>query len=139
MIQSRPVTGRKVVAACQFRTPGGSSDRHVRLDSGVKNALPPVRGPGRRVAPLVLVAGAAFIWGVGSGARYVPPVERAAKEFTSAWARGDYARMYAQVDERTRASTPVTAFADAYRAAAATATTLRIRFGKPGRTHGDEV
>ena len=105
----------------------------------MKGALSPVRSPGRRLAPLLLVAGAAFIWGVGSGARYVPPAERAAKEFTSAWARGDYARMYAQVDDRTRASTPVTAFADAYRAAAATATATRVRFGKPGKPDGNEV
>jgi hypothetical protein len=93
----------------------------------------------RRVAPLLLVAGAAFIWGVGSGARYVPPAERAAKAFTSAWAHGDYARMYAQVDDRTRAGQPVTAFADAYREATATATATRMRFGKPRRPRGDEV
>jgi cell division protein FtsI/penicillin-binding protein 2 len=93
----------------------------------------------RRIAPLMLVAGAAFIWGAGSGARYVPPAERTAKAFTSAWARADYARMYEAVDDSTRASQPVTEFANAYRAASATATVVRMKFGKPRKPRGDRV
>jgi peptidoglycan glycosyltransferase len=99
----------------------------------------PDRPRARRAVPLLLVAGASFVWGVGSGARHIPASQRTVESFTEAWERGDYARMYTLVDERTRSARPLTAFAEAYARAAATATVRHLRFGPPRRPEGERV
>jgi hypothetical protein len=95
--------------------------------------LPPFRGRQSRRLRLLVIAGAAviafaagLIVGSGSGEA---PAQRVAARFTSAWERGDWARMWelSAGPRRPRAST----FASRYRGAAATATVADIRFGRP--------
>jgi hypothetical protein len=53
-----------------------------------------------------------------------------AEAFVHAWARGDYAQMYADVDDATRRAYPVTAFANRYRTALGLSTATGAVIGK---------
>ena len=88
----------------------------------------------RRALPVVAVAVAAFGIGVVCGAGSDDPAQSAVAKFAKAWTRGDYAAMYAAVDEKTRRAMKVQAFTDAYQRAAATATTRRLIAGNPKET-----
>ena len=94
----------------------------------------------RRGLPLLAGGGAlavavGLLLGGGSSA-----AERAtAQRFASAWARGDYIRMYALLDAPARARSSFAAFAAAYRDAAATATLRALLVGKVGSRAGAEI
>jgi peptidoglycan glycosyltransferase len=63
-----------------------------------------------------------------------PPVEQAAaKRYVTAWAKGDYAAMHAELSEDDQRTTTLAKFTAAYREAATMATTTAIRPGKVGK------
>jgi len=101
-------------------------ERRRRL---VRRGLPLLAGAGVLVLAIGLVAGG------GPGA-----AERAtATRFATAWAHGDYARMYALLDGPARARISFQAFAAAYRDAAATATLRSLLLGKVGDRSGAAI
>src|SRR4051794_6933059 len=114
MIQSKDVTGRDLPP---FR---GRQSRRVRLFA--------------IAAAAVVAFGAGLILGAGRGEA---PAERVAARFTSAWERGDWARMWSLSAGPNRPR-PAT-FAARYRAAAATATVSSISFGRPREERGGIV
>jgi peptidoglycan glycosyltransferase len=65
--------------------------------------------------------------------------QRLAESFVTAWTRGDYAQMYADVDSATHDQYSITAFADYYRNDLATATATGARVGKAQAPHDDTV
>jgi hypothetical protein len=88
----------------------------------------------RRVAPILAAGLVAFVVGAVVGSRAGGSPDRAvAARFTQAWQRGDWAAMWGLTNARTQRTRSVTAFASAYRAAAATATASGVRFGRPRR------
>src|ERR1700751_4629662 len=56
----------------------------------------------RRLAPLVVLAVAAFAAGIVVGSRSGGAERRVATAYVQAWARGDYRHMYALLDPRSR-------------------------------------
>ncbi len=93
----------------------------------------------RGLPALVGAAALAVVLGVlvGGGAG---GTERAtARRFASAWARGDYARMYGLLDAAARARTSFQDFAAAYRDAAATATLISLGVGTVGNRSGTAI
>jgi penicillin-binding protein A len=70
------------------------------------------------------------------GARHVPAEQDRAQRFATAWERGDYASMYAQLTDADRARISRLRFADAYLQTTRTATAARLVAGKP-RKDGD--
>jgi cell division protein FtsI/penicillin-binding protein 2 len=93
----------------------------------------------RRLAPLLVLAAGAFAGGLVAGGRHEPAERRLAARYVAAWEREDYAAMYAMLTPAARKSTSVTRFARAYRAAATTATTARLRASRPGEPLDDAV
>jgi hypothetical protein len=89
----------------------------------------------RRAAPVLAFAAVAFVSGVivGVHAR-TSPADALASRFVSAWAHGDYAALYANVDERTRRSMTASALAAAYQEALRTATASGVKV--VGTPHG---
>jgi hypothetical protein len=100
----------------------------------------------RRAWPLIALAAVAFLIGLIAGASHSPSYAHTlAERFTAAWARSDYASMYADIDARAQRETTPSAFASSYRGAlttatvAATTTGMRVT-GKPrGVAGGVEV
>jgi penicillin-binding protein A len=85
----------------------------------------------------VLVVGSvAFAVGLVVGARHTPASEAHARSFAQAWARGDYATMYAQLTTAERGRIARPRFATLYRNALSTATATRLDTGEP-RKDGD--
>ncbi len=61
------------------------------------------------------------------------PAEKAvAERFVTAWAKGDYAAMHAELAEQDRRAMPVRRFAEAYREAATMATATAVAHGQVG-------
>ena len=92
----------------------------------------------RRALPVIVLAAVAFAVGAIIGARHGPSAsEQLAARFVKAWASGQYARMYEDIDTAARRRTSAGRFAAAYEQAlrAATATHLRVA-GKPKRAGG---
>jgi peptidoglycan glycosyltransferase len=85
----------------------------------------------RRLIPLLVIAGVAFVGGLVVGGRHEPASRRLAERFVQAWERGDYATMHSLLSDRARSRTSVTDFARAYRDAATTATTTAVDAGRP--------
>jgi peptidoglycan glycosyltransferase len=85
------------------------------------------------LAAVSLVAGA-FV-----GANAHSAAERAAKDFVSAWERGDMRAMRRLVTSETRARYPLQRIRRAYQRAAATATLTSIDPGEPERVEDDHV
>jgi len=85
----------------------------------------------RRLLPLLVLAGGAFAGGLIAGAGHEPSERRLAARFTDAWAREEYAEMYAMLTARARAETSLRAFARAYRRANVTATLRRLTAHRP--------
>lgn len=101
-------------------------ERRRRL---LRRGLPALAGAGVVALAVGLLAGG------GPGA-----AERAtATRFATAWAHGDYARMYALLDAPARARTSFQAFAAAYRDAADTATLRSLAVGKAGDRSGGTI
>jgi cell division protein FtsI/penicillin-binding protein 2 len=62
-----------------------------------------------------------------------------ARRFATLWARGDYTGMYALLGDDARRRVSPSAFEDAYRAAARTATLRSLAAGDVGKRHGDAI
>ncbi len=83
----------------------------------------------RRAVPFAVLGAVAFGAGVVAGAGDKPAEEALVERFVRAWERRDYAAMHAELTDDDRRARSVVQFADAYRRAAATATTTRVRAG----------
>jgi penicillin-binding protein A len=82
----------------------------------------------RRAWPVLALAGVAFVLGAIAGADRGPsPASRLVGRFVTAWTRGDYLSMYADIDSAAQHGTSIEAFADAYRQALRTATVTHAR------------
>jgi peptidoglycan glycosyltransferase len=82
----------------------------------------------RRARPVIAMAGVAFAIGAIVGANHTSSSTQAlAQSFVVAWTRGDYARMYSDIDASSRQATSVGAFTEAYRKALTTATATSMR------------
>jgi cell division protein FtsI/penicillin-binding protein 2 len=73
----------------------------------------------------------ALVMGIVVGSR-PSDNERAARQFTEAWERGDYGAMHALLTPAAQKRTPRAVFERSYRQAAAAATTAQIRAGDGG-------
>jgi Penicillin binding protein transpeptidase domain/Penicillin-binding Protein dimerisation domain/NTF2-like N-terminal transpeptidase domain len=95
----------------------------------------------RRALPIVALALVAFAIGIIFGAhRSGSAATRLADTFVHEWARGDYAGMYAQIDEGARRDTSSAEFAQAYAQTLREATAIRVRVsGRARRTRSGEV
>jgi hypothetical protein len=81
-----------------------------------------------RARPVFALAAVAFAIGAIVGARHhTPPTYALASRFVTAWTRGDYVDMYADVSPSSRRSESVSAFAAAYKEALTTATATRLK------------
>lgn len=89
----------------------------------------------RRARPIVALAAVAFAVGAIVGAQGGSSDLQVAERFAADWSRGDYAGMYAAIDEASRRSVSQTDFAAAYRAAARTATLSALTVAG-GARHG---
>jgi penicillin-binding protein A len=82
----------------------------------------------RRARPVLVLATVAFVAGAILGAHHnEPPGYSLADQFVTAWTRGEYSSMYADIATSSRHSTSVSEFADAYEEALTTATARRER------------
>ncbi len=82
---------------------------------------------------MLLLFAAALAAGITLGSERAPPYRRTlAATFVRAWASGDYARMYADIDPRARERVSLRSFAALYRIANRTATVVSLKpAGKP--------
>ncbi len=102
----------------------------------VRGALP----PSRLFALLgALALGLTLAVVLSSGSGGTSSSQRLAEGFVTAWTRGDYAQMYADVDATTRSTYSVSAFADYFREDLATATATGARVGKARSPEGGTV
>jgi penicillin-binding protein A len=87
----------------------------------------------RRARPVIALALVAFAIGAIAGAGHSPSYAHAlAAQFTAAWARSDYASMYADIDASSQRALTPSEFADVYESARTTATATGMRVtGKP--------
>jgi penicillin-binding protein A len=92
----------------------------------------------RRARPVIALAGVAFAIGAIAGADHSPSYAHAlAARFTAAWARSDYASMYADIDAPSRRALTPSEFTNAYESALTTATATGMRVtGKPRDVRG---
>ena len=102
---------------------------HERRRRITHRALPTFGG----LAAVSMVAGAIV------GANTQSPGERAARDFTAAWERGDVRSMHRLVTPSARERFPLDRFRRAYRRAASTATLRAIDFGDVEDASGDTV
>jgi len=86
-----------------------------------------------------MLAVAALAGGLLLGAGPGRAERRTAERYVTAWARGDYPAMYALLDDAARRRVSLTAFEDAARAAAATATVRSVAVGAAHDRLGDAV
>ncbi|HEV2973856.1 MAG TPA: penicillin-binding transpeptidase domain-containing protein [Solirubrobacteraceae bacterium] len=95
----------------------------------------------RRARPVIALALVAFAIGAIVGANSGSSASDAlAARFVTAWSRGDYAAMYADVDPATKRSLSADGFAAAYAEAMRTATATSLRaLGKPRPAPGGYV
>ncbi|HEV2998241.1 MAG TPA: penicillin-binding transpeptidase domain-containing protein, partial [Solirubrobacteraceae bacterium] len=96
----------------------------------------------RRIRAVLALAGVAFVLGAIVGADHTPAWEQdLAARFTAAWARGDYARMYSEIDPAAQREVSVDELASAYREAALTATVAAtgLRVSGPPRQVSAEL
>jgi cell division protein FtsI/penicillin-binding protein 2 len=82
----------------------------------------------RRARALIALAGGAFVIGAIIGAAHRPSAGQAlAGRFVAAWAQGNYAGMYSDIDATSRARISPGEFAGTYENAMRTATATRVR------------
>lgn len=94
-----------------------------------------------RTLPLALVAIVAFVVGAATGAPGSPEKDTA-NRFAKAWAARDYAAMYGELNEASRAATSIDDFTSAYREAAQVATVRALEAGSahdPASVDGSNV
>jgi cell division protein FtsI/penicillin-binding protein 2 len=90
-----------------------------------------------RTLPLTLVAIVAFVVGAAVGTPGSPSRE-AAKRFTEAWAAGNFAAMYRELNPASKRATSLADFTDAYRNAEGVATMRSLEADSPGGAHSVE-
>jgi cell division protein FtsI/penicillin-binding protein 2 len=83
-----------------------------------------------RALPLTVIAIIAFIVGASAGTPGSPEKD-AAQRFASAWEHGDFAAMYAELNEASQRATDADEFAAKYREAAEVATLRELDAGDP--------
>jgi penicillin-binding protein A len=94
----------------------------------------------RRARPMLAFAAVAFALGAIVGSRHgSSSSERLTASFAAAWARGDYARMYLDIDAASRRATPPDAFASDYEQALRTATATSLRVAGKARKRGGVI
>jgi penicillin-binding protein A len=95
----------------------------------------------RRARPVMALAAVAFAIGAIVGANAgTSSSDSLAERFVAAWARGNYAAMYADVDDATRRSLSAEDFASGYHEAMRTATATGLRaIGRPRDASGGFV
>jgi len=95
----------------------------------------------RRVRPVLALAAVAFVIGAIVGANQGPDAAHTlAGRFVAAWARGEYATMYADIDASSKRHTSPQELADTYGEALRTATATRLQaMGKPRDAPGGLV
>lgn len=94
----------------------------------------------RRARPIAAMAAVAFAIGAMLGAGHHPSAAQAvASHFVQAWASGDYAAMYKQLDTASRRATSPTLLADVYRQAARTATATSVKLSGKLRREGQNA
>ena len=88
---------------------------------------------------MIALAGVAFVIGAIAGASHSPSYAHAlAERFTAAWARSDYASMYADIDASARRELTLSEFANVYHSALTTATATGMQVtGRPRDANGD--
>jgi peptidoglycan glycosyltransferase len=93
----------------------------------------------QRALPMITLACVAFLIGAIVGANHSPSYgHQLAERFTAAWARSDYASMYADIDASSRRTLTPGEFADIYQSALTTATATGMQVtGKPRDANGD--
>jgi len=92
-----------------------------------------------RALPLIVIAGVAFVAGAAVGAGGGSSDNGLARRFVGAWARGDYAAMYALLTPAARGAVDAPTFRRDYEQAAATATLIGLRGGSPRSGPHDAV
>jgi transpeptidase family protein/penicillin-binding protein/MecA-like transpeptidase family protein len=105
----------------------------VRDETG---ALAPSRLLALLGAPVVGLIAALLLSAGGGGPT---AAQRLAEGFATAWTRGDYAQMYADVDSATHRQYSITVFANYYREDLATATATGARVGRAQSPHDGSV
>ena len=95
----------------------------------------------RRARPVIALAGVAFAIGAIVGANHTASSAHAlAARFVAAWAKGDYAAMYSDIDASSQRTTSAGEFAGAYQEALRTATATGLQVvGKPRDAPGGLV
>ena len=87
-----------------------------------------------------MLGGLAFVVGLIVGASSgTDSATKVARDFATAWARGDYAALYSTVDSATQRRVGVVGLADAYRTADQTATADALQVTGRARRHGATV
>jgi peptidoglycan glycosyltransferase len=92
-----------------------------------------------RLAPLLITALGAFVAGVAVGSGDEDPRRAAAQDFVDAWARSDYAAMYALLTPEDQRKIPLARFATIYRDAAKVVTLSRVTAGRASAPVGGVV
>jgi peptidoglycan glycosyltransferase len=90
-----------------------------------------------RMLPLAIVAIVAFTFGASAGTPGSPDKD-AAKRFTEAWANGEFAAMYKELNPASRMAITVNDFAVEYREAELTATLRSLDPHSPGDTRSSD-
>lgn len=92
----------------------------------------------RRARAAISLAAIAFLIGAIAGAgRGASPAVGVAERFATAWSHGNYAAMYADVDDATHRRISAHEFADAYRQAARTATETALVLRAKAKAQSD--
>jgi penicillin-binding protein A len=91
----------------------------------------------RRARAVIALAAVAFAVGAIFGSAHSDsPRTSVAERFARAWARGDYATMYGDIDDASQRRISQSAFAAAYHAAARTATETSLKVAGGARSDG---
>jgi len=98
-----------------------------------------VRQPNRRLGPVIAFALVAFVVGAILGAGHSSRSDSLALGFVKAFAHGDYASMYADIDPGAQRTISVDQFADDYRTALRTATATGVRISGHAHESHDRV
>jgi cell division protein FtsI/penicillin-binding protein 2 len=93
----------------------------------------------RGLPALGVLALVALGLGAVVGARTLSGSEQAVRDYTRAWARGDYTAMHRLLASESRARVTTVALRNAYRRAASTATATAVIVHKPGGESGGAV
>ncbi len=91
----------------------------------------------RRARGVIALAGLAFVIGAIAGASHSPSyAHELGERFAAAWARSDYASMYADIDARAQREVTPSQFASSYRSALTTATATPAGLRVTGKARG---